>query len=270
MAIKIFPQYQSYIHECNKRTKGDIPKIKELRKRKVDLLDCIKEWKEHIDDFGSFSFEELMYYIESDLKNFTFTGYSNDSIVVIIKEISKVNTEIKTLQKTNQPYNTNGLTFPMYREIIKIYNLTLLDNMIFDAYTWHLGFNLGKFRIVAKDNIPRVNSIGEYEFPIDWGTSTKNKKLLESEGASLYGIYNQDGIRWKAFYTQESKFSIRWECRQAKLFIKNATVYRFVPVRGMYEPYRKIYKANNEDTLLINKYEYLRYGNKYNKLKDNS
>ena len=270
MAIKLTPQYNSYINECTKKLTEDTPLIKRLKARKLELLNCISEYEEIINDFGSFNYNDLKHYIESDLKNFEFIGYTNTDVLVIINEISKVNTLLRAAIKKIQPYRIDNMSFAAYKEIIKIYNLTILDHMIFDAYKWNLGFNVGNFQIIAKDNIPRVNSIGELEFAVDWGTSMKNRSVLINEGADLYSIYNQDGVKWKAFFTQESKFHIRWFNKKSKLFIKNASVYRFIPVRGMYEPYRKIYQANNEDSLLINKYQYFKYGNKYREFKSNS
>jgi len=94
---------------------------------------------------------------------------------------------------------------------------------------------------------------------IDWGESNKYKKELLDAGEPLYDSETGKGTKWHIYYTDSEYCRYYWNKANCK--IKNKSVYKFVPTRGLKGNKEKLTTLLKEDDLAYLKFKKQLYGN---------
>ena len=117
---------------------------------------------------------------------------------------------------------------------------------ILEGREFNMGNNLSTLSIIRRDRDPRSPRI-------DWGESNKYKAELLQAGEALYDSITELGSKWYVYHTDE--FYCKYYWKKGKCKIKNKSVYRFDPTRGIKGNKEKLITLLKEDDLAYLKFK---------------
>jgi hypothetical protein len=129
----------------------------------------------------------------------------------------------------------------IFSDICHTFNMGIMD-YILSGKEFNMGNNLSTLSIVRRDRDPRSPRI-------DWGESNKYKQELLEAGEALYDSITELGAKWYVYHTDE--FYCKYYWRKGKCKVKNKSVYRFDPTRGI--------KGNKDKLIYLLKTDDLAY-----------
>ena len=136
-----------------------------------------------------------------------------------------------------------------FKNICSDFNMMIID-YILEGGKLNMGNNLSYIGILRID---RNNS----NPTIDWVESNKYKKELLEDGEKLYDSETGEGVKWHIYYTDSEYCRYYWNKSGCK--VKNKSVYKFVPTRGLKGNKEKLTTLLKEDELAYLKFK--KHGN---------
>jgi hypothetical protein len=133
----------------------------------------------------------------------------------------------------------------IFSDICHTFNIGIIE-YILAGKEFNMGSNLSTISVVRRDRDPRSPRI-------DWGESNKYKKELLDKGKDLYDSITELGTKWYVYHTDE--FYCKYYWRKGKCKIKNKSVYRFDPTRGIKGNKEKLIRLLKEDDLAYLKFK---------------
>jgi|TARA_B110000908_G_scaffold169893_1_gene228042 hypothetical protein len=133
----------------------------------------------------------------------------------------------------------------VFSDICHTFNIGIMD-YILEGREFNMGNNLSTLSIIRRDRDPRSPRI-------DWGESNKYKAELLQAGEALYDSITELGSKWYVYHTDE--FYCKYYWKKGKCKIKNKSVYRFDPTRGIKGNKEKLITLLKEDELAYLKFK---------------
>ena len=119
--------------------------------------------------------------------------------------------------------NVEEIDKTTFKEICFDFNEEVIQ-MLLEGGEFKMGNNLSTISIVKMDRDPRTRAI-------DWAESNKYKEELKTSGQDLYNAETGEGTKWHVYHTDEYYCKYYWYKGRCK--VKNKSVYRFDPTRGV-------------------------------------
>lgn len=134
----------------------------------------------------------------------------------------------RTLTHGYEDYLDEGghLTYSLYRKVCALYNQRVMDRIIEHAEVFKLGYKMSIIKVVW-------NNQHKDAFPIDWFASHKLKEeIIERGGTPQDKDEAPDGEKWLITYDLDKPYA-RFYWKKVQCTVKNKTVYKFSPTRGL-------------------------------------
>lgn len=152
---------------------------------------------------------------------------------------------IREIYATYRETSEFPVEYAVFKEIIVEFNCGIMD-FILDGGVFNMGNKLSELFICRRKRDPRVNSV-------NWNLSLKEKKKILEEGKELFDAETGKGEQWLIYYTDPWYF--RWRWYKDKCVVKNKSVYRFDPTRGVKGNKGKLMELTKNDDLAYLKFK---------------
>lgn len=149
---------------------------------------------------------------------------SINMIIEINKLLKKINVELQEL-------NENAIDEKTFRGVINFFNETLSNEILYEAYTFRIGYQLGVIRI------KRILCDKRIKKKINWSESLKVRNQLLKEGKTPYKVLERDadnnvikhngGEHWFVYFT--GNFDFLWHWSKNRNILLNSAYYKFRP-----------------------------------------
>jgi len=130
---------------------------------------------------------------------------------------------IRRIYNTYLTTTEEPVEYDLFKDILLRFNSEILEHLL-QGGVLQMKNKLSTLSIWRRKRDPSITMV-------DWGTSNKIKKEILAEGNELYNEETGKGEKWIVYFTDERYFRFRWF--KDKCMVKNKSVYRFDPARGV-------------------------------------
>lgn len=128
----------------------------------------------------------------------------------------------------------------LFINLCEEFNISCMNEIIYKGREFNMGSYMSTIQVVHIDR--------NYKNPqVDWKSSNSLKEKLISENKVLYSKDSPEGEKWLVYFT--NKFYCKFHWRKKKSIVKNKSVYRFIPTRGLKGNKTKLKNFLNSDKL---------------------
>lgn len=145
----------------------------------------------------------------------------------------------KEIYNTYKEMSKDPVDYKTFKKILISFNNGIMDHLL-EGGSFDMGYRLSFLSIWRRKRDPRTPRV-------NWGESLKIKRELEENNIQPYDNKTGKGEKWLTYFTDGQYFRFRWykdKCR-----VKNKTVYRFDPTRGVKGNKQKLINLINTDDL---------------------
>ena len=145
----------------------------------------------------------------------------------------------KEIYDTYKEMSKSPVDYSTFKKILIEFNTEIMNTLL-KGKTFNMGYKLSTLSIWRRKRDPRTPRV-------NWGESLKIKRDLIEKGIEPYNSTTGKGEKWIVYFTDGQYFRFRWykdKCR-----VKNKTVYKFEPTRGVKGNKQKLINLINNDDL---------------------